>query len=317
VYDVSEDSVLKFPVSVFAQPSPIADSETDLRQSQPSPITPRPDTHIPKGTKLRKPFRRWIQAYVHGLLKKYSSVREDEIQALQSRVKAAEYLLDFVAADEINRWLYGNRRERMDATVPFFDRTRREFHLDRYRFASARVAGSRVLDCASGTGYGIRYLIETGKAASGIGVEIDTQAVEYALQRHRVQGAAFVCASGDCMPLPDACVDVVTSFETIEHVADDERLIDEFHRVLRPNGLLFISTPNHWPLAVSPYHVREYDKNSFLKVLDRYFHCLELYNQNSGSPTPYNHDQPAGIVATAAANEHLAECYLAVCRSKP
>ena len=118
------------------------------------------------------------------------------------------------------------------------------------------------------------------------------------------------------MPLPNGCVDVITSFETVEHVPDDEALILEFRRVLRSEGLLFISTPNQWPVEVSPFHLREYDKDSFLSVLSRGFECVELYNQNSGSQTPYNHNQAAGIVPTTPENEHLAECYLAVCRRR-
>jgi ubiquinone/menaquinone biosynthesis C-methylase UbiE len=42
----------------------------------------------------------------------------------------------------------------MDATLDMFDKKRREFHLDRYRFAAARVEQQKVLDCACGTGYG-------------------------------------------------------------------------------------------------------------------------------------------------------------------
>jgi SAM-dependent methyltransferase len=108
---------------------------------------------------------------------------------------------------------------------------------------------------------------------------------------------------------------VIISFETIEHVPDDHSLIEEFFRVLRPGGHLIVSTPNQWPLEDAPFHVREYDRNSFLHVLESRFDCLELYNQNSGSETPLNHGQPRRIVATTATNEHLAECFIAVCRS--
>ena len=213
-------------------------------------------------------------------------------------------------------WLEQNRLERMDATVDLFDAKRREFHLDRYRFAAARVQEQRVLDCACGTGYGVRLLCEQGSAAQVIGIDIADASVQYARRYHGVRSALFVCASAQRLPISDATVDVITSFETIEHVPDDCALIEEFHRVLRPGGTLIVSTPNQWPLADAPFHVREYDRASFTSVLASRFDCLELYNQNSGSNTPFNHNQERGIVATTSANETLAECYLAVCQRK-
>jgi 2-polyprenyl-3-methyl-5-hydroxy-6-metoxy-1,4-benzoquinol methylase len=197
-----------------------------------------------------------------------------------------------------------------------FDEKRREFHLDRYRFAAARVKRQRVLDCACGTGYGVRLLCEQGNAAQVIGVDIAPASVDYARRHHGVVSAVYLCASADRLPLADGSVDVVTSFETIEHVPDDHSLIEEFHRVLRPNGQLIVSTPNQWPLKDTPFHVREYDRNSFIAVLESCFNCLEIYNQNSDSDTPLNHGQARGIVPTTPENDGLAECFIAVCRSK-
>ena len=204
----------------------------------------------------------------------------------------------------------------MDATVELFDAKRREFHLDRYRFAAARVKGLRVLDCACGTGYGVRLLHELGSAAQLVGVDIVAASAQYGRRYHGVGSAWFVCAAGERLPLRDASIDIVTSFETVEHVPDDYALVEEFHRVLRPEGKLIVSTPNRWPLADAPFHVREYDRASFVSVLASRFDCLEFYNQNSGSDTPFNHNQARGIVVTTLANENLAECYIAVCQRK-
>jgi 2-polyprenyl-3-methyl-5-hydroxy-6-metoxy-1,4-benzoquinol methylase len=218
---------------------------------------------------------------------------------------------------ETTQWLEQNRLERMDATLDMFDEKRREFHLDRYRFTAARVQGQQVLDCACGTGYGVRLLREQGLAAQVIGVDVAAASIQYAWRHHGVDSALYLCASAERLPLADASVDVVTSFETLEHVPDDYALIEEFHRVLRPNGALIVSTPNQWPLADTPFHIREYDRASLVAVLASRFDCLELYNQNSGSDTPLNHGQARGIVATTLANEYLAECFVAVCRRKP
>lgn len=267
-------------------------------------------------SKKTGPIAEWIKAPVHDLLKKYTSVRVNEIQALEERLAATEKLLAFVSANEINRWLYQNRLERMDATLDLFDSSRREFHLDRYRFAASRIKGKRVLDCACGTGYGVRLLREVGEATRVLGVDIEEQAIVYAHYRHQVESAHYICSAADRLPFADKSVDVVTSFETIEHVPSDVDLVEEFYRILNTEGILIVSTPNQWPLADTPHHVREYDRTSFLKVLERRFECAELYNQNSGSDTPLNHGQTRSIAPTTAANEQLAECYIAVCRRK-
>jgi 2-polyprenyl-3-methyl-5-hydroxy-6-metoxy-1,4-benzoquinol methylase len=217
---------------------------------------------------------------------------------------------------ETTQWLQQNYLERMDATLEIFDKKRREFHLDRYRFATTRVERQRVLDCACGTGYGVRMLCEQGQAARVIGVDIAPTSIGYARQHHGVGSAVYLCASADRLPLADGSVDVLTSFETIEHVPDDRALIEEFHRVLRPDGQLIVSTPNQWPLADAPFHVREYDRQSFIAALEPRFDCVEIYNQNSGSATPLNRGQARGITATTNANESLAECFIAVCRRK-
>ena len=217
---------------------------------------------------------------------------------------------------ETLEWLQENRLHRMDATLDLFDAQRREFHLDRYRFAAERVKGRRVIDCACGTGYGVRLLRESGDAVYVLGSDIDTAAIRYARKSHQVSFTSFLCSSGERLAIANHSFDVATSFETIEHVADDRALLDEFHRVLRPGGTLIISTPNEWPLASAPYHTREYNRESFVTALREKFEDVALFNQNSGCASSFNHNQPRGIVPTSAQNELLAECYIAVCRAK-
>lgn len=117
-------------------------------------------------------------------------------------------------------------------------------HWHRYAFARHYAAGKRVLDAACGEGYGTALLGTT--AAEAAGVDIDPQAIAHAQATYGGARVRFVEGSCTRLPLPDALFDVVVSFETIEHLeaSDQPRMLAEFARVLKPGGLLVISSPN-------------------------------------------------------------------------
>lgn len=134
-------------------------------------------------------------------------------------------------------------------------------HYARYALACARCNGEDVLDVACGTGYGTAALLSAG-ARSVIGLDIDEQAVEHAKTRYGVNAIV-----GDCKSLPfeDGCFGMVVSFETIEHVDDAGRFLAELHRVLKDDGLVFLSTPNAVVRSGSnPHHVREWTREEIL-----------------------------------------------------
>ena len=219
--------------------------------------------------------------------------------------------------DQKSAWLYHNRDERMDATrTDIFEKARAEFHLERYRFACDYVKGKVVADIACGTGYGSDLLRVRGGAEKVIGVDIDSGAIQYASENHSPNGVSFICASGDATGLEDESVDIVVSFETIEHVPDDKTLLAEFHRILKPEGMLICSTPNEWGLDVAQHHLKDYNRELFEQVLSNYFKNITLYNQNSGTNSPFNREQPAAIEPTSQENQQTAECYIAVCHNK-
>lgn len=152
-------------------------------------------------------------------------------------------------------------------------------HEARYVFAGRYVAGKEVLDIACGTGVGTDYLRGAG-AVSCYGIDIDGGAIEYAKAAY--PRCRFAQGDALCISLPDSSVDVVVSFETIEHVTDHRKFILECKRVLRSSGLLICSTPNRslyrW-LTRNPYHFREFTAQEFGSLLSEHFSEVALFSQ--------------------------------------
>ena len=99
-------------------------------------------------------------------------------------------------------------------------------HLHRYHAAAELVTGLRVLDIACGEGYGSSILAQ--RAASVVGVDISPDAVAHARSSYAASNLHFEEGSCTKIPLPDASVDVLISFETLEHVDEQEATLREF-----------------------------------------------------------------------------------------
>lgn len=177
------------------------------------------------------------------------------------------------------RWLVENRGERHDATLPMLPAARTELHLRRYELAGeilSATGGASVADLACGTGYGAGVLRASG-ARTYVGVDLDARTIEYARRRHGGEGREFVVADATRTPIESASVDLVASFETIEHVADTTGLVAEYARVLKPGGTLVVSTPNK--MGPTPYHVHDFDAASFVGALETKFTVERVLGQ--------------------------------------
>jgi SAM-dependent methyltransferase/glycosyltransferase involved in cell wall biosynthesis len=156
-------------------------------------------------------------------------------------------------------------------------------HLHRYVLARELVRGKEVLDIACGEGYGAALLSATARTV--VGVDIDEAVIEHARRKYAPhRNLAFRTGSCDSIPLPDGSVDVVTSFETIEHHDRHREMMREVRRVLRPEGLLVISSPNR-PVyselygSLNPFHVKELDYQEFTDLLKEHFRHVTVYGQ--------------------------------------
>jgi len=150
-------------------------------------------------------------------------------------------------------------------------------HMVRYIFASRFVEGKRVLDVASGVGYGSNLLKAAG-AEQIVGIDYSEQAVRYGAARHAGTQPDYVLADAESLPLADAQFDVVVSFETIEHVPDPQRFLREVKRVLRSDGLFIVSTPNRGIFVEgNPFHLHEFTFAELEEALAASFSQVATY----------------------------------------
>ena len=151
-------------------------------------------------------------------------------------------------------------------------------HVYRYAFASRFVKGKRVLDIACGEGYGSAALQKAG-ASSVIGIDVSEAVCIHARSKYGIDARQ---GSADKIPLGEGSVDVIISFETIEHVPDPSRFLDECFRVLLPGGMLIISTPNkklYGQRVQNPHHCSEMTEEEFTSSLRSRFRDSYLYSQ--------------------------------------
>ena len=158
-------------------------------------------------------------------------------------------------------------------------------HWHRYCAVLPLARGKRVLDAACGEGYGSHLLAK--EARSVIGIDLAEGAVSHARARYARRGLEFVQGSVTALPLADHGVDLVVSFETIEHLAEQREMLREFRRVLTADGVLAISSPNRPEYRglgegegdANHFHVRELDRDELKALLDEAFPSQRWYGQ--------------------------------------
>ncbi len=153
-------------------------------------------------------------------------------------------------------------------------------HIVRYGAAVALAKDKVVLDIASGSGYGTALLGKTAKKAYG--VDLDKDAIKYAKKNYGSKNIEFIQGDGVKIPLGDNSVDIVVSFETIEHIEDYKTFMKEVKRVLKKDGLFILSTPNDVEFPESNhFHVHEFERKELEKLVKDYFKNTTSYYQGT------------------------------------
>jgi SAM-dependent methyltransferase len=138
-----------------------------------------------------------------------------------------------------------------------------------YQRLAALCVGKEVLEAGCGEGYGADLI--AGVARRVVAVDYDEAAVAHV--RSRYPRVDVMQANLAQLPLPDASVDVVVNFQVIEHLWDQTQFVVECARVLRPSGLLMMSTPNRITFSpgrdtpINPFHTRELNAGEMKELL--------------------------------------------------
>ena len=200
-------------------------------------------------------------------------------------------------------------------------------HYHRYAVVRDLVAGKRVLDVACGEGYGSSMLAEVAVAVTG--VDISSEAVLHAEATYVKPNLTYMEGSATALPFADASFDVVVSFETIEHLAGQAEMVSELRRVLRPEGILIISSPNRPVYSEesgehNEFHVKELDFAEFDALLKVQFPAVRYLGQrmlmgsviqplSSGPDALRAWHMEAGTIQDGSGQMHDPVYFLAIC----
>jgi SAM-dependent methyltransferase len=157
-------------------------------------------------------------------------------------------------------------------------------HIASYEFALDYVKNKKVLDYGCGTGYGTYMLSKF--AQSVVGVDVSGESVAYAKEHFVSDNVIFK----DINELGNEKYDVIVSFQVIEHVKNDKTYINSLKKLLNPNGVLLLTTPNkqgrifnYIQIPWNKYHLKEYSIKSMGNLLKRFFVDFEILHISSVS----------------------------------
>lgn len=149
----------------------------------------------------------------------------------------------------------------------------------------ASNSGAAVVEAGSGEGYGVRLLRQAG-AERVIALDYDAASLAHARSSYPddVAGRA-VRTNLAALPLADSGAAVITCMQVIEHLWTPGQFLAESARVLRPGGLLVVSTPNRLTFSPglgrgqkppNPFHCREFDADELRELIAEQFGAVDL-----------------------------------------
>ncbi len=164
-------------------------------------------------------------------------------------------------------------------------------HSARYLLAAQLAAGARVLDVGCGVGYGAKLLAEAG-AREVVAFDISADAIAHARGNYAHPAVRFQIGQATDFVF-DEKFDLVTCFELIEHVSDQEAVFRCIVQALAPGGVMVMSTPRSLERPRNEFHTHEYTLEEFREVLGRNFAHHRMMVENNHFTSLVTHGPPA------------------------
>ncbi|HNW54509.1 MAG TPA: class I SAM-dependent methyltransferase, partial [Bacteroidales bacterium] len=138
-----------------------------------------------------------------------------------------------------------------------------------YKATSGFVKGN-IIELGSGEGYGVELLAPLAERYLAVD-KFDTDVAGHANVEFRKMLLPSLAG------IADNSFDFAVTFQVIEHIQDDKAFISEIHRVLKPGGKLFLSTPNRlMSLTRNPWHIREYTAAELTALVAQVFKSVDM-----------------------------------------
>jgi len=156
-------------------------------------------------------------------------------------------------------------------------------HQSDYTRAQQLVSSKTVLDLGCNCGYGTNLLSQS--CSSITGVDVSPVAIETAKKKYQRSNLTFTVVDGITLPFEDHTFDVVTSFQVVEHLVDYNTYFNEIRRVLKPDGLVILTTPNaaiRVKSGAKPwnrFHIHEFRGDELTKLLCAHFSHVKVFGQ--------------------------------------
>lgn len=186
---------------------------------------------------------------------------------------------------------------------PTFAQKMYQEHVARYAFAAQFAPGARVLDVGCGVGYGAQLLGKAG-AAGVFAFDLSAEAIDHARMHFFHPAVTFTVQDATAIERGEG-YDLATCFELIEHIEQQEQVLDGIKAALRPSGVLAISTPRPLDDIRTHFHVHEMTFEELHSLLKQRFRYVEPFFEVNCFTSFVGRERPEGVDQIVAVTDKI------------